>query len=246
MFLSSCSIAEIEKERVKLVIHDLLHEFQEINDEGSLDAFRVSASLAISDKISNLYQEFTAFIEKASLQQDTIKFWQNFIFQDCFPYISLFIAIRHRNWDMRTGSLKELAAIYRAFDRPTYQQLIPHHLYDLVKLPDCILSKLKDGCFAMRLSSTDWRGVALDECHEMKINKDAKLALIRPSKENMQYTANYLPFRSKAMNDLKEQLFPEEQQHKTTQCYTATTRDRAVQTNVRKMVEALQSHREFF
>ena len=37
----------------------------------------------------------------------------------------------------------------------------------------------------MRLSSTDWHGVALDECHEMEINKDAKLAVVGPTPDKM-------------------------------------------------------------
>ena len=46
----------------------------------------------------------------------------------------------------------------------------------------------------MRLSSTDWHGVALDECHEM-VNKDAKLAVVHSTPDKMQFTSNYLPFR---------------------------------------------------
>ncbi|SMN01636.1 hypothetical protein SPONN_2736 [uncultured Candidatus Thioglobus sp.] len=246
MFFARDSIPPIEKERLKLVVHDLLHEFEEVNDVGSLEAFRANASLVIADKLPQSYDKFTAFMKNGSIQQDTMKFWHRFLFEDCFPYIALFTAIRYRNWNLRTGSLKQLAAIYRAFDRPTYQELIPRHLFDLAKLPESILSKLNDGGFAMRLSNTDWRGVALDECHEMNINKDAKLAVIRPSPEKMQFLSSSLPFWAKVINNMKEQLFPERQKHKTAQCYTATTRDKAVQANVRKMVAALQSHAQFF
>ena len=204
MFFSSGSISELEEERVKLIAHDLLCQFQELSrEECSLDDFRVNAALTIADKLPQFYETFTAFMENATKLQDTIKFWYSFLFEDCFPYLSLFIAIRYRNWDMHTGSIKNLAAMYRAFDRPTYQELIPRHLHDLAKLPDCILSKLREGGFAMRLSSTDWHGVALDECHEMEINKDAKLAVVRPTPDKMQFTSNYLPFRSKVIKKLE-------------------------------------------
>ena len=246
MFFSCGSISELEEERVKLIVHDLLCQFQELSrEECSLDDFRVNAALTIADKLPQFYETFTAFMENATKLQDTIKFWYSFLFEDCFPYLSLFIAIRYRNWDMRTGSVKNLAAMYRAFDRPKNSFPSTYMTY-VAKLPDCILSKLREGGFAMRLSSTDWHGVALDECHEMEINKDAKLAVVRPTPDKMQFTSHYLPFRSKIIKNLKEQLFPERQKHKTIQCYTATTRDKAVQVNARIMVDFLKSHAEFF
>ena len=115
MFFSSGSISELEEERVKLIAHDLLCQFQELSrEECSLDDFRVNAALTIADKLPQFYETFTAFMEKATKLQDTIKFWYSFLFEDCFPYLSLFIAIRYRNWDMRTGIVKNLAAMYRA------------------------------------------------------------------------------------------------------------------------------------
>ena len=36
-----------------------------------------------------------------------------------------------------------------------------------------VLHHLKKGSFSVRLTPTEWHAVALDECHEMRINKDA-------------------------------------------------------------------------
>ena len=107
-------------------------------------------------------------------------------------------------------------------------------------MPDCLKAHLKRGALAIRLTSRDWCGVALDECHEMKINKDAKLAVIRPTREKMRHISNYLPFRSACINNLKSQLFPE--QTKQRNCYTPTSRDKAVETNAKAMLSALKSH----
>lgn len=142
---------------------------------------------------------------------------------------------------MRTGSLKELAAVYAAFDRQTYEELLPRHLHDLALLPDYLTEQFKQGGFSIRLTKSDWCGIGLDECHEMKINKDAKMAVIRPTKEKMIFIANHLPFRAHCINNLKTQILPNTAT-KTTNCYTVTTRDRATEENVKTMLHCLQSH----
>ena len=93
-----------------------------------------------------------------------------------------------------------MAAIFTAFDCPTYQKLIPRHLHDLATLPRFLLGHLERGAFAVRLSPSECKAVALDECHEMCINK---LAVVRPTKERMQFLANFLPFRSACLKNLK-------------------------------------------
>ncbi len=72
-----------------------------------------------------------------------------------------------------------LAAVYSAFDRPTYQELIPRHLKDLLTMPSNVLHHLQKRSFSVCLSPTEWHGVALDECRGMKVNMDAKLAICR-------------------------------------------------------------------
>lgn len=124
------------------------------------------------------------------------------------------------------------------FDRQTYQELIPRHLYDLARSLDCIVTQLANGGFAARLSATDWRGGALDECHEMKINRDAKVAVIRPKPERMRYIANYLPFRAMCINNLKSQLLPETKNREY--CFTASSRDKAINVNTDRMLKELK------
>ena len=44
----------------------------------------------------------------------------------------------------------------------------------------------------------------LDECHEMCINEDCKLAVVRRNKDRMEFLSNYLPFRSACLKNLKK------------------------------------------
>lgn len=233
----------VYEEGIKLVIQKLLKEFEVITSDAELEQFRASVASTIPpQQLAEIHSEFMAFMKALSLKQDTVKFWYNFLFEDCTAYIGLYVSIRYRIWDLRTASLKQLAAVYTAFDRPTYQKLIPHHLNDLALMPDYIKQHFRNGGFTIRLSSLEWCGVALDECHEMCINKDAKLAVVRPSKEKMSHISNYLPFRSTCMNNLKTQLFPERKGRKSKGCHVPSSRDKASQSNVMHMVKTLQTH----
>jgi hypothetical protein len=51
-------------------------------------------------------------------KQDTIKLWLQFVTNDCLAYFGLYIAIRHQKWQLRTASLKLMAAVFEALDRP--------------------------------------------------------------------------------------------------------------------------------
>ena len=66
---------------------------------------------------------------------DNWKFWTSFIMQDLASYMAVFIGIRTRNWDLRVAGIKEMAPLFLVFDRPTYRQLIPDHLTQVLTLP---------------------------------------------------------------------------------------------------------------
>ncbi len=108
-------------------------------------------------------------------------------------------------------------------------------------MPSSVIHHLQKGSFSVRLSPTEWHGVALDECHEMKVNKDAKLAVIHPSKHKMEFLSNYLSFRAACVGNLKKQIFPEREQHAVTFSHSATSKDRKRDANVRHMLDAIQS-----
>ena len=126
-----------------------------------------------------------------------------------------------------------------------YQRLIPQHLKDILSLPLPLMAHLHNGGFGVRLSESEWHAVALDECHEMKINRDAKMAVVRPSSEKMEHVSNYLSFRSACLNNLTEQLFPERKHHNKGFSHKSNSNDIAAESNVQAMLEAISEHGMF-
>ena len=66
---------------------------------------------------------------------DTWKFWSQFVFEDCRPYISIYVAIRSENWLLRLASVKSMAANFTVLDHPMYQKLIPQYIMDVLHMP---------------------------------------------------------------------------------------------------------------
>ena len=64
-----------------------------------------------------------------------------------------------------------MAPLFVAFDRPHYQKLILN-LRDLAKKPSDVLKFLESGAFVCSITGKHMRSVALDEAHEMLVNKD--------------------------------------------------------------------------
>ena len=76
----------------------------------------------------------------------TWTFWEQFVFQNCLAYIMLDLGIRCSNWTLRVSALKLMAPLlFVAYNRTTYQKLVPHHLADIQKHPQSILNCLKKG-----------------------------------------------------------------------------------------------------
>ena len=140
---------------------------------------------------------------------DTWKLWVQFLFNDCYCYDSLYLTIRESNWDMHMSSLKLVAPLFGVFDHTTYQRIISHHLADIQKYPRSILTCLKFSRFTVNITRQKWHAVALDEAHDMCINKDPKAAVVHPTDAYMQNTTLFHNDRIKIYKNLEEQLFPE-------------------------------------
>jgi len=66
------------------------------------------------------------------------------------------------------------------FDRPTYRKLIHNHITKVLTMPPSVLVQLQHGAFASSITDRAAHCEALDEVHEMKINKHAKSLVVRP------------------------------------------------------------------
>ena len=139
----------------------------------------------------------------------------------------------------KEAAIKSMAAIYWAFDRPTYQRLIPQHVADILCYPKKVLDQLHKGAFTVHLTEGNGHAVGLDEAHEMCINMDSKYAVVRPSPDMMEKIANFMPFRSRCLNNLKRQLGMEKQPVDTT-LPIATSRDRIADANIEAMLDMME------
>ena len=160
----------------------------------------------IREKISN-DQCFQSYINIESVSNPTLKFWADFLLKDCLAYIALFLAIQSGNWSLRMAALKQMAPVFTAFDRPKYSKLIPLHIKEMLSFPEEIKSHLSRSGFSVSILGRTCHSVGVDEAHEMCINKECKEYIIRPSGENMNRTALFLPVRAKAIKNLETQLF---------------------------------------
>ena len=95
---------------------------------------------------------------------------------------SLFFSLgAGQNLDLRNSALKLMALVFSAYNRTTYQWLILYHLADLQRFPKTILEKLKES-FTVCINGGKGHAVAIEEAHEMCVNKDMKIAITHPTK----------------------------------------------------------------
>lgn len=58
---------------------------------------------SFEEERTNFDEKFSHYVKEKSKGDDTWKFWSSFVFEDCQPYIALFIAIRSENWHLKSG-----------------------------------------------------------------------------------------------------------------------------------------------
>ena len=166
---------------------------------------RLNVLLEDMDSLPNFMQ----FVHKMAKIDSVWRLWVGFVFTNCYCYLTLYLAIRGSNWKLRLSSLKRMAPLFAAFDRDTYERIIPKHLADLKQYPASVLECLEAGGFTVSITGRRWHSVAFDEAHEMCINKDLKTAITRPSQGYLQKTSLFFNYRIKAFKNLIQELFPE-------------------------------------
>jgi hypothetical protein len=106
-------------------------------------------------------------------------------------------------------------------------------------MPQELLHYLDDnGAFSVHITNRPGHATAMDETHEMIINKIVKDVVVKPNPELMEQICHGFPFRSECQNQLKEQIGLE----KENSCFSdAKNYTKISDVKVRKMIELIQS-----
>lgn len=160
----------------------------------------------LSHSVPTVFQNFQQFVDSRGSVNPTFKFWSNFCFRDVLNYVGLYMAIRSRDYNLRGACIRQLVPLFHALDRTNYLRVVPIHMATLKTCPSYIVKELEAGAFAVSLSGFDYQCVALDEAHEMGINKQVKMAMNATNPEGLSRLTHYLPFRSKVNANISSQL----------------------------------------
>ena len=79
----------------------------------------------------NFQKHFAEYMQQSCSANETICFWAEFVFQNSVLHIiiiALYFTVRNGQWSLRIPAIKEMAALFTAFDRHNYQKLIPMHI----------------------------------------------------------------------------------------------------------------------
>ena len=212
------------------------------DQQGSLRNFKQMLD-DISEQYPDFEPDFLKFNEEQSSRNQTWKFWSQYLFHDCSAYITLHLAIRSSNWNLRLAAIKSMAALFTAFDRNNYQKLIAQHIVDILTIPQEVLDLLCNGGFTVSIMGRPCHSIGIDEAHKMCINRDCKEFITKPSAEYINRVAKFLPVRAKAMKNVESQIFPERNQKSDHQLiktiYTTDVGTKKLDMNIQKRVKSL-------
>ena len=99
----------------------------------------------------------------------------------------------------------------------------------------------------MSINGGKGHAIALDEAHEMCINKDLKMAIVRPTKAYLQKMSLYLHYRVSVHKNLLRLLFPH-LNNETTPLFSVFTKDSLAkqrEENIHTMMLAIQKKSYF-
>jgi hypothetical protein len=197
---------------------------------------------AAGKDLDGLDDEFRTWGEAQQDGNKTWAFWWRFVMVDMKGYMSVSLAIRTGDWNLRVAAYKLLGPIFCAYDRTHYQQLIPLHLAHLHQLPQDILDALKQGLWTVSLRGRPYENLALDEAHETLINRDLKMSLNRPpGSASLSLRTNYLNFKSTAFKNFKEQVNCGRRNKPKTEARISLGAHQNSETNIQAAVELLES-----
>ena len=76
----------------------------------------------------------------------------------------------------------------------------------------------------------------------MKINKDAKMAVVHPSASKMEHLSQYLSFQAACVNNFSQQLFPERAHSANRFSHSPSSQDRKSAVNIEHVLAAIANH----
>ena len=103
-------------------LEDLVLKFSELKTEEAMPAFSECAENTFSIHSEISFTSFTFYMEELCKQHSTIKFWYNFVMEDCFTHVALYIGKYYRVWHLWVVSLKLMAPVFQAF--PSIQRIL--------------------------------------------------------------------------------------------------------------------------
>ena len=208
-----------------------------------IEAFNeIQKFMSDSSDCDNLHKDFNSFCNSMAEQDDTWHFWREFVAKSMLPYLGLYLSIRSEQWDLRLASLKMMAPIFHAFDSSNYINIIPNHIAEMLCLPPSLLEHFKNGGFVASIKGNTWSSVALDESHEMCINKDVKAAISKLSDDYISKIVSYLPYRAKSLKNFRSQLEVFSGKESSKSIKFSSKDDELMEYNVKKLINAIKHY----
>ena len=190
------------KNSVSNVVSKLIHKHGKYH---GIEEFK-DAEMNFKEQMMPFMDQFIKYCNDMSEKYETFRFWNRFLNEDVLCYINLWIAIRQGNWNLRMAALKQMAALFHAFDRHNYSKLIPLHISSMHALPPHVFEHFKRGCFVSSIKGTNFASVAFDEGHEMLINKDVKTAFTHSLPKHMEQLVGTMEYQAQLVCQFEEQL----------------------------------------
>ena len=103
-----------------------------------------------------------------------------------------------------------------------------------------MLQSFQLGGFAVSITGRSWHSVGMDEAHEMLVNKDCKISVVRPTKEFVSRRSMYFPFRASVLHNIRKQLHPEADDQRSS-VVASKNRDIKARRNTEVMRAAISS-----
>ena len=92
---------------------------------------------------------FDKFKQQQAHTDSRWRFWTQFVFQDAAAYVGLFLSVGSGDWHLRVACVKQMVAVFTAFDHSNYLKLISRHLADMLTIPKSIVTMFEQDAFVV-------------------------------------------------------------------------------------------------